>query len=79
MAVEKAMGLKKGEKIKRLGEIEITRTEKEPLKMIRVRDKDECAREGFPKMTPDEFILMLCDHSGKSHEDVVNRIEFKRI
>jgi hypothetical protein len=75
-AVEKAMGLKKGEKMVSLGEIEIVSTRKEPLWVI---DQDDCIREGFPHMSPDQFIRMLTEHYGCNPQETVNRIEFRRV
>ncbi len=75
-AVEKAMGLKKGEKIKRLGLIEIITTRAEPLNAI---TQDDCRREGFGNFTPQHFVEMLQDHYGCEPDAICNRIEFKRI
>ncbi len=75
-AVVKGMGLKKGEKIQKLKVIEIVSTRKEILCTI---TKNDCIREGFPDLTPCEFVKMLCDHSGVLPSITVNRIEFKYI
>ena len=72
-AVEKAMGLKKGEHVKRICLIRVVSTRREPLNAI---TKDDCAREGFPEMTPDGFVNMLCEHYGCRPDRPVNRIEF---
>jgi len=72
--VEKAMGFKKGEKIKRLGMIEILSTRREPLNEI---TKEDCIKEGFPEMEPSDFVKMLCQHSRCNPWDTVTRIEFK--
>lgn len=72
--VEKAMGLKKGEKINKLGLIEIVSTWREPLYAI---TEEDCAREGFPDKTPAEFVEMLQSHYKCSASEPVNRIEFK--
>lgn len=74
MAVEKGMGLKKGEKIKRLYPIRIVRVSGELLCQI---TDDEVRREGFPNMSRDEFIDMFC----RAHKDCtsitsITRIEF---
>ena len=76
--VEKAMGLKKGEKIKRLGLIRIVSVRKEPLCLITV---DDCKKEGFPEIEPSDFVEMLRDHYGPKITDLtpVNRIEFEYI
>lgn len=76
MAVEKAMGLKKGEKMRQLGLIEIVSVRKMPLAGI---DEDDCKREGFPEMLPYQFVAMLCKHYGCKPSDYCNRIEFKRV
>lgn len=74
--VEKAMGLKKGEKIKRLGMIRIISIRREPLHEITPSD---CIKEGFPEMQPEDFIKMLCANSRCTRNDSVNRIEFEYI
>ena len=72
--VEKAMGLKKGEKINKFGLIRIISSAGEPLCTI---NKSECIKEGFPEIEPEDFIQMLCSHSGRKREEEVNRIEFE--
>jgi hypothetical protein len=74
--VEKAMGFKKGEKMKRLGLIRIVSTRREPLHEI---TKEDCIKEGFPEMEPEDFIEMLCNHSRCSRNDSVTRIEFEYV
>lgn len=76
MAVEKGMGLKKGEKVKRLYPIEILGCRGEPLYHI---DKEDCVKEGFPEYSPNDFVWMMkkkfkCDRDVK-----VNRIEFREV
>lgn len=76
-AVRKAMGLKKGEKVHVLGEIVVTDVRREPLSAITA---DDCTREGFPNMAPQEFIAFFCKgHAGCTPESIVTRIEFKRV
>lgn len=72
--VEKAMGLKKGETIVRLGPIEIVSNWPEPLNII---TPAEMILEGFPEMSPDEFIRMFCRHMKVPPDKVVNRIAYK--
>lgn len=72
--VEKAMGLKKGEKINRLGLIEVVSTRAEPLNAITY---DDVIREGFPDYTPEDFIAMLVSHYRVSPQAEVNRIEYR--
>ena len=73
-AVEKGMGLKKGEKIKYLCQIRIKSIRKESLFDITQAD---CVREGFPEMTPDEFVRFFCEHIGHVYIGKINRIEFE--
>lgn len=83
-AVEKAMGLKKGEKVKVLGVIEIVSARKERLDAM-TADNDygfeEIRREGYPfgLHIPGEFVAMICQHYKKKPEDEINRIEFRWI
>lgn len=63
MAVEKCQGLKKGQKIKRLYPIRVLKVDTQPLSKITAED---VRLEGFPNMTPDEFIDMFINaHKGK--------------
>lgn len=75
-AVEKGMGLKKGEKIKRIGLIEIVSVVWEPLWKI---TKADVIREGFPEMTTAEFVDMFCASHNCTMYQQVNRIEFRRL
>lgn len=83
-AVEKAMGLKPGEKIKRLGQIRIVSVRAERLDEM-VRDisygKTELKREGYPFgiHEPQEFVDLLAKHYKVKPDALVNRIEFERI
>ena len=73
--VEKGMGLRKGERVKPIGPpVRIVATRAEPLNAITPED---VVREGFPDMTPDEFVDMLCRHYRCAPDRVVNRIEFE--
>lgn len=74
-AVEKGMGLKRGQKVVRLRRIEVTSVRHERLDAI---TPDDVVREGFPEMTPLEFIELFCrTHQGCTPATIVNRIEFK--
>lgn len=73
--VEKGQGIKKGQ-LKRIGMIRIISIRNEMLCEITPSD---CAKEGFPEMTPEDFTLMLCKYSGHNREQRVNRIEFEHI
>ena len=75
-AVEKSMGLQKGEKIKHICQIEIVDIRTEPLNAI--TDSD-VVKEGFPDWTPLDFIEFLQKHYKCDPDRPVNRIEFKYI
>jgi len=72
--VEKGMGLKKGEKVVRLGPIEIVSNRPEMLNTITPAD---VILEGFQEMSPDEFVAMFCRHNKVAPDKTVNRIEYK--
>ncbi len=77
MGVEKAMGLKKGEEVVRLGALQVLDVRREPLDAI---TQDDCRREGFPDMTPQEFVLFFMKgHGMKDPKSTVTRIEFRRL
>lgn len=76
IAVRKAMGLKKGEKVHVLGPIEIVSARREPLDAITA---DDCRREGFPEMSPFEFVTFFCKANGCFQTEPVTRIEFRRV
>ena len=75
IAVEKCQGLKKGEKQVQIYPIRILSTRDEPLFMI---TPDECIREGFPEMTPIEFVKMFCGTNNCLPTRQINRIRFER-
>lgn len=74
MGVEKGMGLKKGEKVIRLGPIRILCVRREPLNRI---DQEDVVKEGFPDLTPEQFISGFTRHNKCDTDTVVNRIEFE--
>lgn len=72
---EKCQGLKKGEKSVIIGQMQVINTRPERLDAI---TPEECAKEGFPEMTPIEFVSMFCKtHKGVKPETFINRIEFE--
>lgn len=73
MGVEKAMGLKKGERIRRLGLIKVESVRSEPIKAISQRD---VILEGFPDWTPSQFVDFYCRHNKQTPDDLTNRIQF---
>jgi hypothetical protein len=75
--VLKCMGLKPGEKIVRVGSCCI-RVEKVSRERLDAITQEECVREGFPDMTPAEFVAMFCKtHRGCKPYTVITRIEFR--
>lgn len=82
-AVEKAMGLKKGQSMVIIGRIQLIDVRKEPLgRMIAEPDygKRECVREGFPDMSPDEFVEFFCrSHTGCFPDRIITRLEFEKL
>jgi len=73
--VEKAMGLKKGEKIQKIGcPIRIISTRKEPLNAI---TKEDVAREGFGSASAFWFVAMIRHHYRCAADKEINRIEFE--
>jgi len=78
--VVKAQGLKKGEHPVKIHLIEIVSTRREPLNLMvsdSVYGYHECILEGFPDLTPDEFVAMFCEHNKCKPDKSINRIEFK--
>lgn len=71
----KVMGRRPGEPLVRLGDVRVVSIDRVQLDHI---DHDECVREGFPEMTPDEFVTMFCaTHRGCDRTDLVTRIEWE--
>ena len=74
MACEKCQGLKKGEKIKKLGVLKVTSVTREPLEAI---TKEDCVKEGFPNMEPIDFIRLYMKINKLYEPTMVTRIEFE--
>jgi hypothetical protein len=86
MGTEKGQGLKKGDHVKKLGEIQVMTVEPEPLCHIvtrpyRVIGRSEVEREGFPAWvnTPQKFVDMFCKFNKCTPETIVKRIVFRRL
>jgi len=73
-ACEKCQGLKKGEKIVKLATIRVVGKKWIDVESI---DRADLVKEGFPNMTPDEFIGILCGNDKRKRAGMVNRIEFE--
>lgn len=79
---EKCQGLKKGEKIIKMGQHRFTDLRWEPLRRMIDDPKygeREVILEGFPEMTPQEFVDMYCKHNRCSTDDLVHRMAFEYI
>lgn len=71
----KVQGRKPGEPLERLAEVEVVDVRREPL--CHVTDA-EVAREGFPGMSPVEFMTrFFVEAQGIAPSDLVTRIEFR--
>jgi len=79
-ACEKCQGLGKGGKIVKICTIIVLDVRREPLRrMIDEPEygRTEVIREGFPLMTPAEFVAFFCrGHKGITPDSIVTRIEF---
>lgn len=73
-AVRKAMGLRLGEKVDVLAEIEVVSVRRERLDAV---DAVDCIAEGFPDMSPDEFVEFFLDANNCKADTEVTRIEFR--
>lgn len=78
-AVEKIRGLKKGEKVKRLATLLVTSVSRESLEELFAAPNgwDEVAHEGFPGMSPDDFIDFFAESHKCAKGVVVTRIAFE--
>jgi hypothetical protein len=75
--VRKAMGLKKGESVVRIAEVEVTSVRRERLCEITAED---VVAEGFPGLTPPGFVEFFCGtHKGAAADTVVTRIEWRYV
>lgn len=86
MAIEKGQGLKKGEKVVRLGVIEVVDVRRERLDLMTADSTygfEECKREGFgsdPRlMWPSNFVEFFAASHGCRISDEITRIEFRYI
>lgn len=82
-AVHKGQGIPKGQKVQRLGKIELVDVRQEMLDRM-ITDVgyglDEVRREGFPDMKPVEFMDFFCNsHPGCKFQSVITRLEFKKL
>ena len=91
-ACVKCQGLSKGGKVERICQIRVVSVDSMPLNYlsratvvlyqgpyITTWQRDEVVREGFPELTPAEFVTMFCAHMKCRPSTIVNRIEFEYI
>ena len=80
--IEKGQGLRKGEKARKLAVIRVTNVRLERLDRI-TSDLDygraEVIREGFPEMSPAEFVAMVASANNCKAVNRVTRIEFEYV
>lgn len=77
LAVRKAMGLKAGEKVQPLCEIEIVSVKRQRLDAgISTAD---AAKEGFPHLTAQAFVDFFCREMRCKPDIDVTRIEFRKV
>ena len=76
IAVEKCMGLNKGERHVELGRLVVTDVRREKLSDM---TDDDCAREGFPELDSRGFVEMFCKSMRCDRQDMVTRIEFRKL
>lgn len=82
MLVEKAQGIPKGEHVKAIRPVELISVRREPLDMMTTRldyGAEEVIREGFPNLTPAQFVEMFCEHMGCEPSTEITRLEWKYI
>ena len=77
IGIEKGQGLKKGEKVVRLGPITIKEVDREPISAIIERGQTECDFEGFPNLTPEQFVRMFCVANVCKPDRIITRIAFE--
>jgi hypothetical protein len=74
LAVDKCMGLKKGQSPRVLAKLRVVDVRREPLFYA---NEHEARREGFPHMTGGEFVRFFCRSMKCDPTTEVTRIEFE--
>jgi hypothetical protein len=70
----KGQGIPKGGKIEKL---DVIRCVSNTASVLNTITAEECVAEGFPGMTPGQFVAMFCEANGCREDAGVNRIEFR--
>lgn len=86
-ACVKCQGLKRGERPEKICLVRVVSNTAERLDALLpyglrrtlVDAQREVVREGFPAMTPAEFVEMFCRHMGCPTSQLVQRIEFEYV
>lgn len=76
MGVEKSQGLKKGQKVQKLHASQVEMAWNEPLNKL---TQEACVREGFPHLTPKQFVTMFCKHNKCERRTLVRVIRFRHL
>ena len=77
--VVKGMGLKKGERVEKIGgPIRVVSTRREPLGNVAFDDED-VRLEGFPQFDGPQFLALFCQHNRCTPDTEVTRIEFEYV
>lgn len=84
MGVDRVMGFKKGEHPIKYHPARVISNVSEPLddivrRPVRESGIPEVELEGFPELSPADFVRMLCSKTGIKHYTPVNRIEFEHL
>lgn len=74
-ACEKCQGLKKGEHVVKICKIIVREVTPEPVHAIYTYPND-CELEGFPELSPLDFVQMYCEHNNCSPGTIIRRIRF---
>jgi len=74
----KVMGRKPGEPLIRICDVEVLQVVRQPLSDVRL-ELDGTRLEGFPDMSPNEFIALFCEHMQCLPGTEVTRIEWRYI
>lgn len=81
-AVEKCQGLRKGERVQKIGVIRVVSVRRESLDLL-MRQPNyaaaELVAEGFPGMEARAFVYMFCGANNCFLTEDVNRIEFEHV
>jgi hypothetical protein len=79
-AIEQGQGLKKGERVKRMVVIQVIDAYPQRLRTLLDHPdygEIEAIKEGFPSLSPAQFVERFCLHNRVTPETMVNRVEFE--